>query len=54
MLFRSNDDAKRKFFVRVSETDLAKVESVFGAVSVIDADVENEIGFITNIMSEKE
>ena len=50
----SNDDAKRKFFVRVSTTDVAEIEKVFGKVQVIDAGIANETGFITDVMSEKE
>ena len=50
----SNDDAKRKFFVRVASTDVAAIENVFGKVQVINAGIEGEIGFITEVMSEKE
>ena len=50
----SNEDAKRKFFVRVASTDVAEIEKVFGNVFVINAGVEGETGFITEVMSEKE
>ena len=50
----SNDDAKRKFFVRVASTDVAAIENVFGKVQVINAGIEGETGFITEVMSEKE
>ena len=50
----SNQDAKRKFFVRVASTDVAEIEKVFGNVFVINAGVEGETGFITEVMSEKE
>lgn len=50
----SNDDAKRKFFVRVSGADSSEVEKVFGKVQVIDAGIAGETGFLTDVMSEKE
>ena len=50
----SNEDAKRKFFVRVASTDVAEIEKVFGKVFVINAGVDGETGFITEVMSEKE
>lgn len=48
------EDAKRRFFVRVEGTDKAKAESAFGKVTYIEAGFENELGFITEVMSEKE
>lgn len=50
----SIDDAKRKFFVRVSETDAAQIEAAFGKVEFVEAGVDGETGFITEVMSEKE
>ncbi|MBR1691500.1 MAG: homoserine dehydrogenase [Lachnospiraceae bacterium] len=47
-------DVKRRFFVRVSETDKAKIEDAFGSVEVIDAGLTDETGFITEVMCEKE
>ncbi len=49
-------DAKHKFFVRIKKCDgiEGKVSEVFGEVSVIDAGIDDEYAFITNIMTEKE
>lgn len=49
-------DAKHKFFVRTKKCDCieGKVSEVFGEVSVIDAGIDDEYAFITNIMTEKE
>ncbi len=50
----SFDDAKHRFFVRVAEDEKAKAEEVFGSVTVVDANVAGEFGFITSLMTEKE
>lgn len=50
----SMDDSVKRFFVRVSETDFAKAQEVFGEVEVIDAQIAGEKGFFTKAMSEKE
>ena len=49
-------DAKHKFFVRTKKCDgiEGKVSEVFGEVSVINAGIDDEYAFITNIMTEKE
>lgn len=48
------EDAKRRFFVRVEGSDKAKAEAVFGKVSFLDAGFFDELGFVTEVMSEKE
>ncbi len=50
----SMDDSVKRFFVRVSETDFAKAQEVFGEVEMIDAQIAGEKGFFTKAMSEKE
>lgn len=50
----SVDDIVRRFFVRVSGTDKAKVTELFGKVTFIEADVDGETGFLTEEMTEKE
>ena len=49
-------DTVKKFFVRIKGTEdslKAELENVFGAIRVIKlADVENEFGFVTEVMSE--
>lgn len=50
----SIENAKRKFFVRVEGCDKAKVEAAFGKVNFVDAGFSDELGFVTEVMSEKE
>lgn len=45
---------QRRFFVRVSQTDLSEIEKVFGKVLAVDAQIAGETGFITSVMSERE
>ena len=46
--------AENRFFVRVSGTDKASVEKVFGNVEYIDAQgVTGELGFVTEVMTER-
>ena len=46
--------AENRFFVRVSGTDKASVEKVFGNVEYIDAQgVTGELGFVTEVMTEE-
>ncbi|MCC8066355.1 MAG: homoserine dehydrogenase [Clostridiales bacterium] len=47
-------ETKKQFFVRVAGDvrDRKEVESVFGAVSVVQADLPDEYGFITPVMTE--
>lgn len=51
-------NSQRKFFVRVHgnpETELAKVEEIFGTVKVVQAvGLDDEFGFTTGILSEAE
>lgn len=49
----SIEESKRRFFVRVSGTDKAAVEEVFGKAEFIDAGLDGELGFITEVMTEK-
>ncbi len=44
---------KRQFFVRVKETDQTLIEAAFGKITVIDAGIPDETGFLTEIMSER-
>lgn len=48
------EDAKRRFFVRVEGSDKTKAEADFGKVSFLDAGFSDELGFVTEVMSEKE
>ena len=49
------DGAVRRFFVRVSDTDEARIKSVFGdETDVLSGIVEGECGFVTPEMTEKE
>ena len=46
--------AENRFFVRVSGTDKASVEKIFGNVDYIDAQgVTGELGFVTEEMTEE-
>lgn len=49
----SIDDVKHRFFVRVSGADKKAVEEVFGNVTFIDAGFDGELGFTTEVMTEK-
>lgn len=44
--------AERQFFVRISGKDVEKVEKEFGKVTVVDAGLADEIGFVTEVMTE--
>lgn len=48
------DEFKRRFFVRVKETDHDKIVKTFGNVDFIEHIVEGETGFITDVMTEME
>lgn len=48
------DDISHKFFVRTKSEYEKKAVEVFGAMSVIEADVEEEYAFVTDEMTEKE
>lgn len=49
-----NDEASRRFFVRVPAENEKKALHVFGQASVIEADVPGEFAFMTETMPEKE
>jgi homoserine dehydrogenase len=46
------DGAVRRFFVRVSSSDKAKIKDIFGDVKLMTGVVEGECGFVTSEMSE--
>lgn len=53
----SIDNVSRKFFVRAdkSKADEAKAKEVFGNIQVVNVpSLENEFGFVTEVMTEKE
>ncbi|MDE6620956.1 MAG: homoserine dehydrogenase [Lachnospiraceae bacterium] len=50
----SIDGAVRKFFVRVSSTDEAQIQNVFGTVEMYTGVVDGECGFVTEEMTEAE
>jgi homoserine dehydrogenase len=47
------EQAQRKFFVRVAGTDEAKVKAAFGDVKQLDSIKDNELAFVTPVMTEK-
>ena len=44
---------EKAFFVRVAEADRSKIAELFGDVTMIDAGIAGECGFITPVMKEK-
>lgn len=48
------DTAVRRFFVRVSGNDEAKIQEIFGEVDLLNGIAEGECGFVTGEMSEAE
>jgi homoserine dehydrogenase len=46
------DGAVRKFFVRVSSSDEAKIKEIFGEVEMMTGVVDGECGFVTSEMTE--
>lgn len=48
------EDAKRRFFVRISADRKEKATELFGNVEMIEAGVAGEYGFISQVMTEKE
>ncbi len=50
----STEDSVCKFFVRISRDNLEAAQKAFGNISIIDAGFGDEIGFTTDIFSEKE
>lgn len=50
----SIEDSKKRFFVRVNDSDLSQAVAAFGEVEMIEAGIEGEKGFFTAVMSEKE
>ena len=47
-------EARRAFFVRVDVAKEKEAIDTFKSVRVIEADVEGEFAFVTDVMSEKE
>ena len=51
----SMENAECRFFVRMANDKLETVKSIFGNVEIIRiADAEDEFGFVTEVMTEKE
>ena len=48
------DDMKNAFFVRIDKSEKDKASDIFGVREFIDGVVDNEVGFITDVMTEKE
>lgn len=48
------DSAVRRFFVRVSGNDKARIKEIFGEIELFDDVADGEFGFITGEMSESE
>lgn len=48
------NDSKKPFFVRTGCMDKALIENAFGKVNYVEAGIENELGFVTEVMSENE
>lgn len=44
--------ASRRFLVRVKGNDIDEIKNVFGNIEVIDAGIEGETGFVTEVMTE--
>ena len=47
------EEMENAFFVRVAEADRSKITELFGDVTMIDAGIAGECGFITPVMKEK-
>ena len=47
------EEMENAFFVRVAEADRSKIAELFGDVTMIDAGIAGECGFITPVMKEK-
>ena len=47
------EEMENAFFVRVAEADRSKIRELFGDVTMIDAGIAGECGFITPVMKEK-
>lgn len=47
------EEMENAFFVRVAEADRSKITELFGDVTMIDAGIAGECGFITPVMIEK-
>jgi homoserine dehydrogenase len=47
------EQAKRAFFVRIAGADAAKVKAAFGDVRLLDSINDNELAFVTPVMTEK-
>lgn len=48
------EESKKAFFVRVKGNDTAAIEAAFGNVSYVDAGIDAETGFVTEVLSEEE
>lgn len=50
----SFDEAQHRFFVRVAAEETEKAKEMFSNIEVVDAGIENEFAFLTELVSEKE
>lgn len=51
--FSDISDAKRRFFVRMANTNEEAVKAAFGKVQLLEAVKENEVAFVTEVMTER-
>lgn len=47
------DEMENRFFVRTGKDDVAKVKEIFGDVNILSDVVDGEVGFVTDVMTEK-
>lgn len=47
------DEMENRFFVRTGKKDVAKVKEIFGDVDILSDVVDGEVGFVTDVMTEK-
>ncbi|MCI5937317.1 MAG: homoserine dehydrogenase [Eubacterium sp.] len=47
------DEMENRFFVRTGKDDVAKVKEIFGDVDILSDVVDGEVGFVTDVMTEK-
>lgn len=47
------DEMENRFFVRVGKEDATKVKEIFGDIDLLTDIVDGEVGFVTDVMTEK-
>ena len=47
------DEMENRIFVRTGKDDVAKVKEIFGDVDILSDVVDGEVGFVTDVMTEK-